>query len=350
MKRVAQHFIGVDLHKTVLQYCVVDGKGDIVHEQRVTIAPDAAGVAVFDEFLRWRPGCRVAVEAVGMNRWFVNGLVERGIPVVVADPIKLNLKVLGKKTDKRDAREIARRLWLGDIDRDAKTWYPDDEVYGDRKLARTRQDLMVQRQHLSNQIKALLRAYNVSPPAKTLHSKSGIKGLLAMRLVNDQLTRSLHELTNAMAAMAAGVEALKDEIESRVEVDPRMHAAMVQLPSMGAVSVLTLLSELGDAGRFRDAKAVASSGGMVPRVYQSADTSHHGRLTKRGNRGLRFILGQWAVRLMGASAIVAVWARQKRKRLHVNKVRMALARKLLIGVWVMLTRGVAFNLKLCLGN
>lgn len=349
MKRLARHFIGVDLHKTVLQYCVVDSRGKVVHEQRVTIVPDAAGRAVFGEFVPWRPACRVAVEAVGMNRWFVNGLLEQGYDVVVADPIKLNLKMLGKKTDKRDAREIARRLWLGDIDRDAKTWYPDDGVYGDRKLARTRQDLMVQRQHLSNQIKALLRAYNLSPPARTLHSKSGIKGLLAMRLVNEQLTRCLHELTKAMAALAETVEALKTEIEQRVAADPRLHSAMTQLPSMGAVSALTLVSELGDVGRFRDAKAVASSGGMVPRVYQSADTAHHGRLTKRGNRGLRFILGQWAVRLMTTNAAVAVWARQKRRRLHVNKVRMALARKLLVGVWVMLKRGEAFDLRLCLG-
>lgn len=349
MKSVARHFIGVDLHKTVLQYCVVDGRGQVVHEQRVTIAPDAAGQAVFLQFSPWRRACRVAVEAVGMNRWFVNGLLERGFEVVVVDPIKLNLKMLGKKTDKRDAREIARRLWLGDIDRDAKTWYPDDETYGDRKLARTRQGLMVQRQHLSNQIKALLRAYNVSPPAKTLHSQSGIKGLLAMQLVNDPLTQCLHELTRAMAAMTQAVAALTRKMEQRVAADPRLHAAMTQLPSVGAVSVLTLVSELGDVSRFRDAKAVASSGGMVPRVYQSADVAHHGRLTKRGNRGLRFILGQWAVRLMTTNAAVAVWARQKRRRLHVNKVRMALARKLLVGVWVMLKRGERFNLDLCLG-
>jgi hypothetical protein len=52
---------------------------------------------------------------------------------------------------------------------------------------------------------------------------------------------------------------------------------------------------------------------------------------------------------MTTNAAVAVWARQKRKRLHVNKVRMALARKLLVGVWVMLKRGETFDLRRCLG-
>ncbi|MBK7673230.1 MAG: transposase [bacterium] len=121
MTSVARHFIGVDLHKKALQFCVLDDRGNLLHEQAVKIAPDAAGEMVFNSFRPWQGSCRVAVEAVGMNRWFVNGLQTRGYDVVVADPIKLNLKVLGKKTDKRDAREIARRLWLGDIDRDAKT-------------------------------------------------------------------------------------------------------------------------------------------------------------------------------------------------------------------------------------
>jgi transposase len=204
-------------------------------------------------------------------------------------------------------------------------------LYGDRKLVRTRRDLMKLRLHLSNQIGAMLRAYNLSPPARTLHSKSGIKGLLAMRLVNEQLTLCLHETAHALAAMAASVAALQAGIEKRVDADPLLHAALTRRPSLGALSTLTMVSELGDVHRFRNAKAAASSGVMVPRVYQSADTAHHGRLPKRGNRGLRFILGQWAVRLMATNELAAARGQRRRKRLHVNKVWMAPARKLYPG-------------------
>lgn len=348
MKRVPQRFIGVDLHQKSLQMCVVDDRGNILEEKKVTIPLGAAAARVFDAFAPWQPGCRVAVEAVGLNRWFVNGLQERGYAVVVADPVKLNLKILGKKTDKRDARELARRLWLGDIDRDAKTYYPDDQTYGDRKLVRTRQELVQVRQLLTNQIKAMLRAYNLEPPATVLCSQRGIKGLLRMSLATEQQTLCLHELTKLLEKTAQAVKELTKGAEARVAQDPRMQLAMKQLPSMGAVSVLTVISELGDAARFRDAKAVASSGGLVPRVSQSADIAHHGRLTKRGNRGLRFILGQWAVRLLATNPVAIGWAQQRRRRLHVNKVKMALARKLLIGVWIMLTRGEVFDLQTCL--
>jgi transposase len=183
---------------------------------------------------------------------------------------------------------------------------------------------------------------------QNLYTQSGVKRLLEMQLANAQLTLCLHQLTATLAAVAAAIDALRQGIEQRAAEDPRMQLAMACLPSIGAVSALTIISELGDASRFRNAKAVASSGGLVPRVYQSADTAHHGRLTKRGNRGLRFILGQWAVRLMSRQPEVIAWARQRRKRQHVNKVRMALARKLLIGVWIMLTRGEDFDLQRCL--
>jgi transposase len=350
MTSVARHFIGVDLHKTVLQFCVVDERGNILHEQRVKILPDAAGEMIFDNFRPWEGACRLAVEAVGMNRWFVNGLKARGYDVVVADPIKLNLKMLGKKTDKRDAREIARRLWLGDIDRDAKTWYPDETTYGDRKLVRTRQRLMKHRLSLNNEIRAQLRAYNISPPARQLHSKKGIAGLLALQMPNEALTVCLHALTRSMADIDASITDLTERIEKRVAGDERMRTLQGQLPSMGAITTLTLVSELGDVHRFRNAKAIASSGGVVPRVYQSADTAHHGRMTKRGSKSLRSVLGQWSVRLMSHNDQVSAWAAPRKQRLHKNKVRMALARKLLVGVAISLRRDEPFDLRRCLGS
>jgi hypothetical protein len=56
-----------------------------------------------------------------------------------------------------------------------------------------------------------------------------------------------------------------------------------------------------------------------------------------------------AVRLLKDDPVVRQWAQTLRRRVHKNKARMALARRLLVGVWVMLTRGEAFDLRRCLG-
>ena len=101
--------------------------------------------------------------------------------------------------------------------------------------------------------------------------------------------------------------------------------------------------------RFRTARAVASFAGLVPRVTASADTSHHGKVTKQGNSELRWILGQLAVRLLSRDPVAKAWGARMRRRVHKNKVRVALARRLLIGIWVMLSRGEVFSMERCLG-
>jgi hypothetical protein len=53
---------------------------------------------------------------------------------------------------------------------------------------------------------------------------------------------------------------------------------------------------------------------------------------------------------MAADPLVAAWATRMRRRMHRNKVRMALARRLLVGVWITLTRGEVFDLRRCLGR
>ena len=98
------YFVGIDLHKEVIQVCVVDAHGEKVTEQRLPGGSLEQGLAVVTKVLsQWKDGGRYAVEAIGMNRWLVNAMREQGMDVVVVDAVKLNLRMLGKKTDRRDA-------------------------------------------------------------------------------------------------------------------------------------------------------------------------------------------------------------------------------------------------------
>ena len=343
-------YIGIDLHRTVIQICVLDAGGERIAEERIRYESLQEGLEAVAFVRRFGPDCRIAVEAVGLNRWFVNACLEAGLDVLVCDPRKLDLKKLGKKTDRRDAREIARRLWLGDLDRMARTYYPSDEEYGRRKLLRVRHRLVQMRQQTSNQLRGLLNAYQVPAPRGVLYTRPSRACLAGVRL-------PVSELQQAFDALLAVLEALQLQIDSlnrRVRRLPREEADVAileaQLPGIGAQSSATLLAELGDPKRFAGPRAVAAYAGLVPHVSQSADKAHHGRLTKQGNPELRWILSQWAVRLMKDDPVVRAWADRLRRRVHKNKARMALARRLLVGLWVMLTRGEAFDLRRCLGH
>lgn len=348
MGTVTSFFVGVDLHKTIIQICVVAGDGSPVCERRFLVRSRSDSAAMFAFLEPYRAGGRLAVEALGLNRWFVNDLLERGFDVVVCDPLKLNLKILGRKTDRRDAQEIARRLQLGDIDRNATTWYADDETYGRRKVLRARHAQLEQRQQVINQIRALLNAYKITDFTGDLARKRMISKLSNLELATEELTVVLQSWVSQLISLSESISFLDQQL--RV-MDRGGLAEVLQrnLESVGPVTAAVLVHELGDVRRFTSSRAVAAYAGLVPRVSQSADTSHHGRLTKRGNRELRHVLGEWAVRLLSSNSLVQAWAKPRLKRSHKNKVRMALARRLLVGVYKMLLTGEMFSMKRCLG-
>ena len=342
-----QYFVGVDLHKHVIQVCVLDAEGAVVAEERHRVEALESGLALVEHLGRWAPA-RLAVEAVGLNRWFVNACRDRDYDLVVVDAGRLNLRSCGKKTDRRDALEIARRLRLGDLDRYAVTYYPSNEEYGVRQLERIRHDLVGQRTHLGNRIRALLDAYKVAPPSGSLYKPTALVALRQLRLAVPDLDVCLEALTHALEQIEASIQKLTRRILVRAR-QRQVAALQEMIPQVGAQTALTIVAELGDVHRFKNARAAASYCGLVPRVNNSADLSHHGRITKRGNRELRWILNQVAVRLLSTNAVVRQWAAAHLRRMHKNKVRTTLARRLLVGIYVVLARGEIFSFERCLG-
>lgn len=346
---MAKSYIGIDLHRTVIQICVLDASGEAVSHERFRYSSLEEGLAVVAWIQRWAPDCRVAVEALGLNRWFVNACTEAGLDILVCDPRKLGLRKLGQKTDRRDAHEIARRLWLGDLDRMATTYYPSDEEYGRRKLLRVRHRLVQMRQQTVNQIRAILNAYQVPAPRGVLYTRPSRAKLAEISLSVPDLQSALDALVAVLTSLQEEIARLTEKVRKLEREDGDVALLASSLPSIGAQSAATLLAELGDPHRFKKPRSVAAYAGLVPTVSQSADKAHHGRITKQGNPELRWILSQWAVRLMKSDPVVAAWVAKLRRRVHANKARMALARRLLVGVWVVRTRGEVFDLKRCLG-
>lgn len=349
MRNATKHFVGIDLHKSILQVCVLGTDGEIIKEHRFRGQSLEDGLAVVEWLTQWKRSGRFCVEAVGMNRWFVNACQDLGLQIVVVDPTKMDLKMLGKKTDRRDAYELARRLRLGDVDRNAATYFPNDVEFAGRKLVRTRHRLMQLRQQIVNQIRAMLASYRVDAPSNQLHRKGALEKLREVSLATDDQTLCLQALVKSLEAIQCSIESLSTRIVARTNSE-KATKTLALLPSVGPLTATTLAVKLGDLSRFRNAKAVASYAGLAPRVANSADKSHHGRITKRGNRELRWILTQWSVRLLSFNAVAKDWAKPLLLRMHRNKVRMALARRLLVGVYIMLTRGEAFSLERCLAR
>ena len=101
---------------------------------------------------------------------------------------------------------------------------------------------------------------------------------------------------------------------------------------------MTILAAIGDIQRFPDSQRLVGYSGLGARVHASANTYHTGKITKEGRCELRAALI--------ASAWVAVrWSDYWRnifqglaKRIGKQKAITAIARKMLVVIWHVLTK------------
>ena len=54
MSSVARFFVGVDLHKTIIQTCVLDQQGEIVEERRYQATDLVEGLKVIGSLMKYR--------------------------------------------------------------------------------------------------------------------------------------------------------------------------------------------------------------------------------------------------------------------------------------------------------
>ena len=115
---------------------------------------------------------------------------------------------------------------------------------------------------------------------------------------------------------------------------------LIQIPGMGVLTAMTILAAIGDITRFPSAKHLVGYSGLAASVHASGDTQRMGRITKEGRRDLR--------RVMVEAAWIAVnthphwkdvFARLS-QRIGVQKAIVAIARKLVVVVWHVLTKAI----------
>jgi len=204
---------------------------------------------------------------------------------------------------------------------------------------------------LQNRIRAILVSQGLAAPVGVrAWSELGLAGIAAhARPVAEcsatELWRGRLHLT---LAELGHVQELLDQAENKLDELAKTDQAIKILgtiPGVGPRTAETVVAFLPEPKRFRTTKQVSAYGGLVPRQYQSTDTDHRGRITKRGPRTLRKLLVECAWCMLRYNA----WARAVYQRLtHGGKTRkkqaiLALARKLLVRCWAMLRDGAAWH-------
>lgn len=143
------------------------------------------------------------------------------------------------------------------------------------------------------------------------------------------LLRSLEELVRAVEA----------ELGRLSTCDPWVKQVpfLVQLPGLGVLSVMSLLAAIGDITRFPSAKKLVGYAGLGASVHDSGETHQGGHITKEGRRDLRGVMVEAAWVAVEHHPHWKVQFERLTRRIGKQKAIVAIARKLLVVVWHVLT-------------
>jgi transposase len=157
LRRWVGRAIGVDVHR---DFCVVAICEDGVTRLAGRVPSTSEGLGALAESLL--PTDRVALEVTG-GCWEVARILEPHVQrVVVVSPDDTGITSARAKTDKLDARALARLLWKGELE---AVWMPDERCRILRRRLARREQLTRARTRSKNEIHASLQRRLQAKPA-----------------------------------------------------------------------------------------------------------------------------------------------------------------------------------------
>jgi transposase len=334
-------FVGLDVHKCVLQICIIDAKGKVVFKQRLENFDREKLLDFARQHLR--PDDCVALEAT-TNTWAVARLLQPFVAKVVAsNPLATKAIAQAKvKTDKIDAEVLAQLLRCDYL---PQVWQPDEATSLLRELTSRRTALVGDRTAVRNRIHGLLAVRLLSTPE--INALFGPKGRAWLDgLSADQLGSQGRLILDADLRLHDAIEreikVLEQELAQRGYNDDRVKLLMT-LPGVDVTTAEALLAALGDVSRFVDGDHAASYLGLTPSTRQSANHCYHGPITKAGNSHARSMLVQAAHAVARHPGPLGYFFRKLSKRKKYNVAVVATARKLVVIAWHMLTRNEPYR-------
>jgi transposase len=322
--------IGLDLHKRESQLCIITEDGELIERRIIT------GRAAFAAVLGSRPRARILLEASTESEWVARYLESLGHDVIVADPGFAPMYATRSKkvkTDKRDARALCEASQVGAYRAIHRA--SDAQRHVRAELA-VRDALVRTRTRYVAIIKAFVRR-------EGLRLRSGEPEHTAAKLAELPLPlpllAELAPLVSLLPPVNAEIAHANARLTALADIDPIV-PRLRTVPGVGPVTAVAFLAALDDITRFQNAHQVQAYLGLVPSEYSSGERQLRGRITKRGNSRVRWLLVEAGWRLLRsndpAAAHLRTWAERIALRRGKRIAVVAVARRLagiLFAVW-----------------
>jgi transposase len=367
-----ERYCGLDVHKDSVFMCIIDEFGFKKEHKFSTLTSDlhllkeslfdcgVHCVAMESTSIYWIPIWRILVDSFDLK--LVNPLFIKQLP--------------GRKTDIRDAQWIAMVLMKGLV---SGSYVPEQQIQHlrqyERCYSRLNKKVVTCEQFIDMQLQRCnIRFSNYISDIGSQAMRKVLKAIIRGETSSHELIQYAHTRTKNKHGTEVIQESLNGVFE-QVDIDMlKLHleelevhekhqqeclinmaricqesydqdiALLVTIPGIGQQSAMTILAELGsNLCSFKSSSALVGWAGLRPRNEESAGKIKS-RKIMHGNKFLRVILVQCA---WGATRNKTSRLGQKfddlRKRKSAQKALVAIARKLLVIIWNVLSKREQYN-------
>jgi transposase len=317
-----KHYIGFDVHKKSISYCVKLADGTIVEEGKVVANRKALRQWADKRTEPWHG----AMEATLFSSWIYDTLKPFAARLEMGHPAMM--KAIGaskKKNDKLDARKVADLLRANLL---PACWVAPSEIRELRRLLRYRHLVVDQAVQMKNRISGLLMESGAEYNKKRLHGEKYFGELLEGL---EEVPESVKDLLRLSRGALETFQATQQQLLTRLEKHPQLTQRVNRLRTIrgvGAVTALTWALEIGEPKRFPSIADAVSYCGLTSALNASADKQQRGPISKQRNPHLQTVLIEAAKLAPRWNPQLAQVHQKEAKQGHRNRASLEVARKL----------------------
>jgi transposase len=326
--------IGLDTSKHVFQVHGVDEHEQAAVRRRLRRAEVA-------NFFGKLSATRIGLEACGAAHHWARLLRGLGHEVVLVPPQYIKPYVKRGKNDAIDAEAICEAM-----SRPGMRFVPvkSREEQARLMLLKVRDLLIKQRTMLVNAIRGHAAEFGVVSAKGPEKITTLLQRVAEETSVPAPACNLLDELASQIAAIEVRLDRIEAELMAQHRADPRSRL-LAMIPGVGPISATSFALKVPDARVFRSGRHFAAWLGITPREHSTAGRPRLGKISRRGDEGLRrlLVLGATAVIRRARAGRTAPWLLQLLARKPKKLAAVALANKMARIIWAMLVSGEVYR-------